>query len=124
MAEWGKYSGLIRRRSVYEIARERGWAAEQRFDIARLGVQLTGSTGGTMTRFQFVLSSPESVRHAGVVQSDSFSDAMTALSQRLPAERGDVLEISVEGFPPARYECVLALEGGSREWKPRGQMAA
>ena len=77
-----------------------------------------------MARYQFVLSSSDSVRHTGIVQSETFTDAMSALSQKLPAERGDTLEISVEGFPPARYECVWAVEGTPREWRPAGQMAA
>jgi hypothetical protein len=77
-----------------------------------------------MARYQFVLSSTEAVRNTGIVQSESFSEALTTLSQRLPAEAGDLLDISVEGFPPARYECIRAISGSPREWKPSGMLAA
>jgi hypothetical protein len=77
-----------------------------------------------MPRYQFVLSSTEAVRHAGIVQSESYSDAISALCERLPAETGDTLEISVEGFPPARYECTWSAQGTPREWKPAGMLAA
>ena len=77
-----------------------------------------------MPRFQFALSNTQQVREAGIVQSDSFSDALTAISEHVEAREGDTLEIGVPGFPPARYECVWSMDRGASAWRPAGQMAA
>lgn len=81
-----------------------------------------------MQRFQFALSSvvgsaTDALPQAGVVQSESFAEALTAVGEHVSATFGDVLEIGVQGFPPARYECL----GSSRRgmlWRPAGQLAA
>ena len=77
-----------------------------------------------MSKFQFALSSgPESVRQAGVVESDSFDAAVQLLGEKIPVQTGDSLEIGVHGFPPARYHCVGAVR--SRPiWVPEGRLAA
>ena len=77
-----------------------------------------------MSKFQFSISSgPEQVRQAGVVESDSFDDAVILLGQKIPVQTGDSREIGVAGFPPARYECVGAIR--SRPiWAPAGRLAA
>ncbi len=77
-----------------------------------------------MSKFQFAISSgPESVRRAGVVESDSFDDAVSLLGTKIPVQTGDSLEIGVSGFPPARYQCVGAIR--SRPiWVPEGRLAA
>ena len=78
-----------------------------------------------MSKFQFAISSgPESIRQAGVVESDSFDDAVMLLGEKVPVQRGDSLEIGVAGFPPARYQCVGAVKSGRPVWVPEGQMAA
>jgi hypothetical protein len=78
-----------------------------------------------MSRYQFAISSgPESVRQAGVVESDSFDDAVVLLGERIPVSMGDSLEIGVTGFPPARYQCVGAVKSGRPVWVPEGRMAA
>ena len=78
-----------------------------------------------MSRFQFAISSgPESVRQAGVVESDSFSEAVGLLGEKIPVRTGDSLEIGVTGFPPARFQCISALKGGKPVWVPEGRMAA
>jgi len=77
-----------------------------------------------MPRFSFAIGGTGLVREIGFVQSETFSDAITAISQRVRAETGDTLEIGVGGFPPAHYECVLAENGSARSWKPRGLLAA
>ena len=78
-----------------------------------------------MSRYQFAISSgPESVRQAGIVESDSFDDAVLLLGQRIPVRTGDSLEIGVAGFPPARYECVGAVKNGRPVWMPFGRIAA
>lgn len=78
-----------------------------------------------MSRFQFAISSgPESVRQAGVVESDSFNDAVVLLGEKIPVRTGDSLEIGVSGFPPARFQCVLAQKGGKPVWVPEGRLAA
>ena len=59
-----------------------------------------------MSKFSFAISSgPESVRQAGIVESDSFDDAVNLLGLRISVQEGDSLEIGVYGFPPARYHC-------------------
>ena len=78
-----------------------------------------------MSRFQFAISSgPESVRQAGVVESDSFSEAVVLLCEKILVRTGDSLEIGVTGFPPARFQCISALKGGKPVWIPEGRMAA
>ncbi len=78
-----------------------------------------------MSTYQFAISSgPESIRQAGVVESDTFKDAVTLLGERIPVRAGDSLEIGVAGFPPARYECVGAVKSGRPVWVPAGRLAA
>lgn len=78
-----------------------------------------------MSKFLFAISSgPESVRQAGVVESNSFNDAVTLLGEKIPVQTGDSLEIGVLGFPPARYQCVGAVRNGRPLWMPEGQLAA
>ncbi len=77
-----------------------------------------------MSRYRFAISSgPESVRQAGVVESDSFDEAVVLLGKKIPVQTGDSLEIGVLGFPPARYQCIGATR--SRPiWVPEGCLAA
>lgn len=78
-----------------------------------------------MSTFQFAISSgPESIRQAGVVESDSFDDAVVLLGQKIAVLTGDSLEIGVAGFPPARYQCVAAVSNGGPVWMPEGRLAA
>ena len=78
-----------------------------------------------MSKFQFAISSgPESIRQAGIVESDSFDDAVMLLGTKVPVHAGDSLEIGVAGFPPARYQCVGAVRNGSPIWVPEGRLAA
>ena len=77
-----------------------------------------------MSKFQFAISSgPESVRQAGVVESDSFDEAVVLLGTKISVHAGDSLEIGVHGFPPARYECVGELRS-KPIWVPLGRLAA
>ena len=77
-----------------------------------------------MSKFQFAISSgPEFVRQAGVVESDSFDEAVVLLGKKISVRAGDSLEIGVHGFPPARYHCIGEMK--SRPiWVPEGQLAA
>ena len=77
-----------------------------------------------MPRYRFALSSLQQVREVGSVQTDSFTDAFTAISEHVEAHEGDTLEIGVAGFPPARFECVWSMEQGAGSWKPAGLLAA
>ena len=77
-----------------------------------------------MPRFLFALSTGEEGRRSGVVMGESFTDALETLTQQVTVNEGDTLEIGVNGFPPARYECVLSVETGMGAWRPAGQMAA
>ena len=77
-----------------------------------------------MPRYQFALSNTQQLREAGSVQTDTFTDALTAISEHLEAREGDTLEIGVAGFPPARFECVWSLEQNSGAWRPSGRLAA
>jgi len=78
-----------------------------------------------MSKYQFAISSgPDSIRQAGVVESDSFDEAVILLGEKVPVQAGDSLEIGVFGFPPARYECVGSARGGQPMWVPFGKLAA
>jgi hypothetical protein len=76
-----------------------------------------------MPRFQFSLGNDDAVREAGAVLSDSFDDALTAISEQAAVKEGDTLEIGVQGFPPARYQYV-SLGRGAQAWRPANLMAA
>ena len=76
-----------------------------------------------MPRYNFSLFTSGLVGEAGVVQSDSFDDALAAISEHVTAKEGDTLEIGVNGFPPARYLRV-DIANGTRGWRPAGQLAA
>ncbi|MEP6729473.1 MAG: hypothetical protein ABJE10_02490, partial [bacterium] len=88
------------------------------------GITTRTSLGARMSKYQFAISSgPESVRQAGVVESDSFDEAVVLLGKKIPVQKGDSLEIGVAGFPPARFQCVG--EMSSRPiWMPEGLLAA
>lgn len=77
-----------------------------------------------MPRFQFSIGSREAVREAGIVTSDSFSDALDAIGAQVEVSDGDTLEIGVPGFPPARFEYVLTLQPGESTWRPARRLAA
>lgn len=76
-----------------------------------------------MSRYNFAVSGLES-RQEGVIESDSFRAAVDALGQHVDVQMGDVLEIGVLGFPPARYECVGEIRSGFPMWMPSGLKAA
>lgn len=69
-----------------------------------------------MSRFRFALSNA-AVRQEGMVESDSFVQAVDSLWEHVEVRRGDVLEIGVKGFPPARFECVGEISDGKPFWK-------
>ena len=75
-----------------------------------------------MSRYSFSVSGAET-RHEGVIESESFLAAVDALGEHVDVHTGDVLEIGVSGFPPARYECVgevkVCPSGCPRERWPR-----
>ena len=76
-----------------------------------------------MSEFRFSLSSIEA-RRSGVIESNSFGEAVDALGQHVTVQAGDVLEIGVLGFPPAHYECVGEMSKGHPVWMPAGKLAA
>ena len=76
-----------------------------------------------MSKFRFSVSGLDS-RREGVIESDSFLAAVDALGEHVNVHQGDVLEIGVVGFPPARYECVGEIHSGSPLWMPAGRLAA
>ena len=69
-----------------------------------------------MSKFRFALSNA-AVRQEGTVESDDFVQAVDQLWQHVEIKRGDVLEIGVLGFPPARFECVAEVGEGRPFWK-------
>ena len=69
-----------------------------------------------MSTFRFALSNA-ALRQEGMVESDSFTQAVDSLWQHVEVRRGDVLEIGVLGFPPARYECLGDFGEGKPFWK-------
>lgn len=76
-----------------------------------------------MPQFTFSLSTVGQVREAGIVQSESFNDALDAIDQNCALTEGDTLEIGVSGFPPARFERVRSSEG-ELDWRLNGRLAA
>ena len=72
-----------------------------------------------MPRYHFSLGRPDTLGEMGAVQSDSFDDALEVLAEQADPNLGDVLEIGVPGFPPARYEYVK-VGRKQRAWKPSG----
>jgi hypothetical protein len=76
-----------------------------------------------MSKFSFSVRSIDS-RQDGEIESDSFIAAVDALGGHLTVRTGDVLEIGVLGFPPARYECVGEATSGYPLWIPTGRLAA
>ena len=77
-----------------------------------------------MPRFHFSLGQGDTVRETGAVTSDTFSDALEAIAEQSDANVGDLLEIGVPGFPPARFE-LIKTGRKSRGWRPtRDQLAA
>lgn len=76
-----------------------------------------------MANFMFSISTGEGMRRVGVVQSDDFAGALDVLESHVQAGAGDVLEIGVAGFPPARFQAV-SFEGAPLSWRPQGLMAA
>lgn len=69
-----------------------------------------------MSRFRFALSNA-AVRQEGTVEGDSFVQAVDTLWLHVDVKQGDVLEIGVKGFPPARFECVGEIGEGKPFWK-------
>lgn len=76
-----------------------------------------------MSKFRFSVSGFES-RREGVIESDSFVAAVDSLGHHVTVKRGDLLEIGVFGFPPAKFQCVGRIDSGSPVWMPAGQLAA
>lgn len=76
-----------------------------------------------MSKFRFSLSNLHN-RQEGIVESDSFVDAVSALGKHVTVRKGDMLEIGVYGFPPARFECVGEITEGEPVWFPASQLAA
>jgi hypothetical protein len=77
-----------------------------------------------MTRFEFALRGTDEIRQAGVVQSESFSDALSLVSRHVTVQDGDTLEIGVAGFPPARFAFVPTLDAVAEvNWRPIGFFA-
>lgn len=71
-----------------------------------------------MATYTFSLSTSEEARQAGLIQSTSFEEALRLVGERMPVTAGDVLEIGVNGFPPARYQCVETHLDGTVFWQP------
>jgi hypothetical protein len=71
-----------------------------------------------MPSYRFMLSNTDEVREAGVVQSETFAAALRAINSQFAANEGDTLEIGVQGFPPARFECIWSGEIGGASWRP------
>jgi len=77
-----------------------------------------------MPSFQFTVRTADLVEESGIVTTESFGDALNAVTEHYSPSEGTTLEIGVRGFPPARYECVLSLNSGRAAWRPSGLLAA
>ena len=71
-----------------------------------------------MATYMFSLCTSETERQAGIIQSASFDEALALVGERVVVAQGDLLEIGVHGFPPARFECAESLLDGSVFWRP------
>lgn len=71
-----------------------------------------------MATYTFSLSTNQEARQAGIIQSASFEEALHLVAERMTVSRGDLLEIGVKGFPPARFQCAESLLDGSVFWAP------
>ena len=69
-----------------------------------------------MSKFRFALSNA-ALRQEGMVESESFVQAVDSLWEHVEIRHGDVLEIGVHGFPPARYACVAAIGQAKPMWR-------
>lgn len=76
-----------------------------------------------MPRFTFSLAKAGVAAETGAVLSASFTEALDALAEQPRVSVGDMLEIGVPGFPPARYACVAGGRKG-RRFAPSSLLAA
>ncbi len=77
-----------------------------------------------MPNFMFAHRSVDGDGEVGFVRSGSFAEALDAIQEQLPATEGDLLELGVQGFPPARYLCVGKGAAGETAWRPLALLAA
>lgn len=77
-----------------------------------------------MPRFWFALCRGENIRGTGTLTASSLCDALRSVSRRGAPVAGDSLEIGLEGFPPARYECVFRDFDTPLAWQLVNRMAA
>lgn len=77
-----------------------------------------------MSQVWFAVTTVDGTRTDGIVQGGSYTEALTAVSEHVTANIGDVLEIGVDGFPPAKYRCIVAGKGRVEAWRPAGLLAA
>jgi hypothetical protein len=77
-----------------------------------------------MPNFMFAHRGVDGDGEVGFVRSESFAEALGAIQEQLPAAEGDLLELGVHGFPPARYLCVGRTTEGETTWRPLAQLAA
>lgn len=76
-----------------------------------------------MSRFCFTVSSVDK-RRDGIIDCESFSDAVDQLGREVAFTAGDTLEIGVFGFPPAKFEVVGLMQGKRPIFFPSGRIAA
>jgi len=121
---WEHLTGQQRYVKDGVIAGVTGWMY-QPFHASVITIDGLVARGGIdMSKFCFSVSNIES-RRDGEIESDSFSDAVDELGRQIVVTKGDLLEIGVYGFPPARFECVGLLKGSRPIWFPSGgRMAA
>jgi len=76
-----------------------------------------------MSKFRFSVSGQDA-RREGVIESESFVAAIDSLSEHVVVTRGDLLEIGVYGFPPAKLNVSPKSTARQPIWMPAGQLAA
>ena len=76
-----------------------------------------------MAHFTFSLNRAGIAADAGAVICDSFTEALDAIAREPQVAIGDMIDIGVPGFPPARFECVPLGESG-RAFQPVHRLAA
>ena len=77
-----------------------------------------------MPQFQFALGKSGEVRKAGTIESETFNGALETINLNVPITEGDMLEIGVHGFPPAKFEWLALTDDSIPAWRPARRAAA
>ena len=75
-----------------------------------------------MKRFWFAHVRGEEIHNSGSLVAGTLPEALRCVARRGLPSTGDRLDIGMEGFPPARYECVFQDVDVPLAWRLVNQM--